>query len=58
VDLVRYARLLAGGTMQPGVIYVDGLPATELPPLSAIASISVNAESLRAGARGRRRRVD
>jgi len=43
-DLVRYARLLAGGTMQPGVIYLDGLPATTLPPLAAIASISVNAD--------------
>jgi hypothetical protein len=43
-DLVRYARLLAGGTTLPGVIYVDGLPATELPALSTIASISVNAD--------------
>ena len=43
-DLVRHARLLAGGTLRPGVIYVDGLPATVLPPLGMVASISVNAD--------------
>jgi hypothetical protein len=43
-DLVRYVRLLAGGTMQPGAIYVDGLPAAALPPLHLVASISVNAD--------------
>ena len=43
-DLIRYVRLLAGGTLQPSVVYVDGLPATELPPLGMIAAISVNAD--------------
>ena len=43
-DLIRYARLLAGGTTRPGVIYVDGLPATLLPPLGMVAAISVNAD--------------
>jgi len=42
--LVEYLRVLAGGTTQPGVVYVDGLPATWLPPLDAIAAITINAD--------------
>jgi hypothetical protein len=41
--LLDYARLLAGAASAP-VIYVDGLPATTLPPLTHIASIRVNAD--------------
>ena len=42
--LVQLARLMAGGTMEPGVLYVDGMPAAGLPPLGLIASIAVNAD--------------
>jgi hypothetical protein len=41
--LLEYARLLAGAGSTPA-IYVDGLPATTLPPLTHIASIRVNAD--------------
>jgi len=40
-ELVRYATALAGGGAGGHAIYVDGLPANELPPVSQIASMSV-----------------
>ena len=43
-DLVRYSRLFAGATTLPSVVYVDGLPATSLPPIETISHISVNAD--------------
>jgi hypothetical protein len=43
-DLIVYTRLLAGATMLPSVVYVDGLPSSALPPIDTIARISVNAD--------------
>lgn len=44
VDLIRYAKLLAGAFGTPEAVRVDGLPATELPPAEMIARITVNAD--------------
>ncbi|MDA2925072.1 hypothetical protein MYX65_10570, partial [Acidobacteria bacterium AH-259-L09] len=41
-DLIRYAKALAGTTLGPDRIYVDGLPSSSLPPAEAIAQITVN----------------
>ena len=43
-DLIRYAQLLAGASTRPASIYVDGLPGGGLPPLDAIAQISIGAD--------------
>ena len=43
-DLIRYARILSGSSTRTAVIYVDGLPGGVLPPLDAIAQISINAD--------------
>lgn len=43
-DLIRYAQLMAGTTTRPADVYVDGLPARSLPPLDAIAHISINGD--------------
>lgn len=43
-DLIRYAKLLAGVSGTPDVIYVDGLPSGTLPPAQTIASVTVNAD--------------
>ena len=43
-DLLRYAKLMAGASASPDAIYVDGLPAAELPPAETIARITVNGD--------------
>ena len=43
-DLLAYAKLLAGITSGPDSIYVDGMPADQLPPADRIESISINAD--------------
>lgn len=43
-DLIRYAQLLTGTSTRPASIYVDGLPGGGLPPLEAIAQISITAD--------------
>lgn len=43
-DLIRYAQLMAGTATRPAEVYVDGLSAGELPPLAAIAHISINGD--------------
>lgn len=42
-QLIEHARLLAG-SLEPPAVYVDGLPATTLPPVTQIAAIRVNAD--------------
>ena len=42
-QLIAHARQLAGSPEAPA-IYVDGLPATVLPPITQIASMRVNAD--------------
>ena len=41
-QLVQYAKLLAGRGGGPDVVYVDGLPSSNLPPAEMVARISVN----------------
>lgn len=43
-DLIRSATLLAGASIRPTVIYVDGLPGSLLPPIEMIERITVNAD--------------
>src|SRR5688572_6124878 len=43
-DLIRYAQLLAGTASRPASVSVDGLLADALPPIDAIAHISINAD--------------
>jgi hypothetical protein len=43
-DLINEAKLLAGATTRPSVVYVDGLPSTTLPPMAMVARISVNGD--------------
>lgn len=43
-DWIRYAKLQAGVTSGSDAIYVDGLPATSLPPSAAVARVTVNAD--------------
>jgi len=43
-DLIRYAKQVAGAGLGEDNIYVDGMPATSLPPAETIARISVNAD--------------
>jgi hypothetical protein len=43
-DLIRYAQLLSGTSTRAASLYVDGLPGGGLPPLDAIAQISINAD--------------
>jgi hypothetical protein len=42
-QLIEHARQLAGSPEAPA-IYVDGLPATTLPPITQIAAVRVNAD--------------
>jgi hypothetical protein len=42
-QLIEHARQLAGSPQAPAV-YVDGLPATTLPPITQIAAIRINAD--------------
>ena len=42
-DLLRYARAL-GGLTTPVVVYVDGLPVDEPPPLAQIERVTINAD--------------
>lgn len=44
VDLIRYAKLLAGVNATSEAIRVDGMPATQLPPAEMIARITVNGD--------------
>ena len=41
---VRYAKAVAGTSLRQDDIYVDGLPATSLPPAARIARIEVNGD--------------
>lgn len=43
-DLVRYAQLLAGTASRPASLSVDGLLADTLPPIDAIAHISIHGD--------------
>jgi len=43
-DLIRYAKLAAGVDGRADMIYVDGLPASALPPPEMIARITINAD--------------
>ena len=43
-DVIRYAQLMAGTATRPAEVYVDGLPAGGLPPLDAIAHISISGD--------------
>ncbi len=45
---VSYAQLLAGAANVPAQIYVDGLPAAQLPPAVLIARIVVNTDTFSA----------
>jgi hypothetical protein len=42
-SLIRYAKLLAGASIGPDAVYVDGLPASTLPDAQTIATLTVNA---------------
>ena len=41
---IRYAKAVAGTTLRQDDIYVDGLPATSLPPAERIARVEVNGD--------------
>ena len=43
-DWIRYAKLRAGATFGADAVYVDGLPATALPPAEMVARITVNGD--------------
>ena len=45
---VSYAKLLAGVADAPAQLYVDGLPASQLPPAALIARIIVNPDTFSA----------
>ena len=45
---VNYARMLAGSANSPAQIYVDGMPAAQLPPAAQIARIIVNPDTFSA----------
>jgi len=44
VDLIRYAKALAGADMGEDAVYVDGLPSATLPPADMVARIDVNTD--------------
>jgi len=41
-DLIAYSKLLAGVSTLPTALYVDGLPASTLPPIDMIERLSVD----------------
>jgi hypothetical protein len=43
-DLIRYVQQLSGNSARAPAVYVDGLPATTLPPLDLIAEISIDGD--------------
>lgn len=43
-DLIRFAKGLAGTTLDEDVIYVDGMPSSVLPPAAAISQITINTD--------------
>lgn len=43
-SLIRYVKLQAGATVGADVLYVDGLPSSELPPADMISRIEVNSD--------------
>ena len=43
-DVIRYAQLMAGTGTRRAEVLVDGLPSDALPPLDAIAHISINGD--------------
>jgi hypothetical protein len=43
-ELIRYAKALAGTTLQRDTIYVNGLPTSVLPPAEIIERLSINAD--------------
>lgn len=41
-QMLRYAKAVAGATLDDDRVYVDGLPATRLPAAEAIATLAIN----------------